>query len=261
MPLVQVKPRLLHSQKSLCEVVQLPKKKVDNLQGFRIELQESERDLVKNWMLAKTATNTLAALAPIAAPIAGALAAWWVAQWTAGEFKEYLDERVRNVQALYAEGAPEQYNLFTAELTKYNWEQLAGPDQGAGGTNDTSNSLLWLSHQPDDSPGHSFLNWYLGDWRASTRTSPGELEPSTFDPKFDQLRIETMNFITTMGGRSQRNAAIAQGWSPAEAWLEFYTVGRVTNDAIHSMKAAGFAQQAGMAWTFITAPFRDVPDP
>ena len=238
----------------------MPKKKVDNLQGFRIELQQSERDLLTNYAMGKTITNGVAAVAPVLGAMAGPLVAWWVAQWTAGEFKEFLDERVENVRALYAEGAPEQYNMFTTELSKYSWVQLWGDEHTEDWNVDSTNNLLSLTNENNET-GLNFWTWYTGTWRAATMTDPGDLTPNTFDPKFDELRKKTMDFLKTFGGLTQRNTAQRQGMTPAQAWLEFYPMGQVQNDAIYSMKTAGFLQQSGMLWTFITSPFRTVPDP
>lgn len=210
--------------------------------------------------MGKTITNGVAAVAPVLSAMAGPLVAWWVAQWTAGEYKEFLDERVRNVRALYAEGAPEVYNMFTAELSKYSWTQLWGDEHTEGWNVDTTNNLLSLTHENNET-GLNFWTWYTGTWRAETMTDPGDLTPNTFDPKYDELRKKTMDFLKTFGGQTQRNTAQRQGMTPAQAWLEFYPMGEVQNDAIYSMKAAGILQQSGMLWTFITSPFRTVPDP
>jgi hypothetical protein len=242
----------------------MPKKKVDNLQGFRIELQQSERDLLTNYAMGKTITNGVAAVAPVLSAMAGPLVAWWVAQWTAGEFKEFLDERVENVRALYAEGAPEQYNMFTTELSKYSWAQLWGDENTEDWNTNTSNSITSLiggsTADPKNARGYAFWLWYTGDWRDGTM-NPASSGGVAFDPKFDELRTKTLAFLETFGGQTQRNTAQRHGMTPAQAWLEFYPMGEVQNDAIYRMKTAGLLQQSGMLWTFITSPFRTVPDP
>jgi len=82
----------------------MPKAKADQVVVHRIELQETERDTVKLYLLGRTITNGVNSVGNALnglGPIMGAVVAWWIAQFTVEEFKAWIDENIGSIRSAH----------------------------------------------------------------------------------------------------------------------------------------------------------------
>ena len=110
----------------------MPKAKADSVVTHRIELQEKERQMIENYMLINGGIRGVQAvgsvLAPIGAAVAGPLAAWWIAQWSIDEYKEWLDNRVDQARDVYAAPAQNVYQDLVGIFQNVNWDLFENDD-------------------------------------------------------------------------------------------------------------------------------------
>lgn len=218
----------------------MPKRKPDTVISHRIELQETERDLLRAYVVGNTAGSVLngvgAMIAPLA-PVFGAAATVWLTLYTADEIKEFLDEGViPSVRSELADDQVRQYQEFTAYLQGKSWDDFRG--QAIGPTATEINALSLKFHEE-----HPAL--YTSNQAASR-------------PLRDRMSAFLINFNgTSETGEINIQQAITQSWSPAEAWSNFYPIEEAINDAIHTRggiaNTADFVMQLfGKGWLWDT---------
>lgn len=193
----------------------MPKRKPDTVVSHRIELQETERDLLRAYVVGNTAGNVLngvgAMIAPLA-PVFGAAATAWLALYTADEIKEFLDEEViPSVRSEYADSLIVLYREFTAYLGGKNWSDFSTQEAAV---------VTWGQIQAIQE-------------EFSTREETITLIGTTSKPiNPTELNKRITLFMATFNPLRGVDRAIENGWSPAEAWSNFYPIEEAINDYI-----------------------------
>ena len=206
----------------------MPKRPIDKgcQNGLRIELQESERDMLRAFLVGKTVTNAASAVAPVAAAVATPLIAWGVAQFTAQEFKDFLNDRVGGVRETYVGTSQTAYDQVTATFQIETWA--------------TWNSETGLNRMRENiaTIQESIENPYWRQWR---------------EILFQRAEMFIAQFTNNPAGIAE---AERQGMNPAGAWVNFYPQSEFENDVIYTRKTGGVANWGILAIDFITSPFR-----
>lgn len=105
-----------------------PKMPASSVQGVRVELQQSEREMLEGHVLAASVSNVLGGIGAVLAPFSGAITAF-VAAYLAGEIAEeakeaidkYLNKQVGRVREGISQTYEQQYSAFTAFLYTQSW--------------------------------------------------------------------------------------------------------------------------------------------
>lgn len=90
----------------------------------RIELQESERDTLKLFLMGKTVTNGLNGAGTLLnglSPIIAAIVAWWVAQFTFEEFKQWIDDNIGAIRSAHFPHVAEAWDYIDNGLASLSW--------------------------------------------------------------------------------------------------------------------------------------------
>lgn len=206
----------------------MPKAKADSVVTHRIELQETERALLEGFVIGKTVSNLLTPIATVLAAAAGPLAAWYLAQWTADEFKEFLDNQVENVRDVYAEPAVQKYNELLAVFQMYSW--------GAFSLEVNYNAMVAASREVLDVENPVWEGWLK---------------------HLENARVRFLNNFVNINGQNQTNIdeAMQQGWTVADAFVNFYPADELTNDIIHARKTGGVMSLLVTMVDFFRSPF------
>ena len=206
----------------------MPKAKADSVVTHRIELQETERALLEGFVIGKTVTNLLTPIATVLAAAAGPLAAWYLAQWTADEFKEFLDNQVEGVRDVYAEPAVQKYNELLAVFQMYSW--------GSFSVEANYNAMVSASREVLDVENPVWEGWLQ---------------------HLENARVRFLNNFVNINGQNQANIdeAMQQGWTVADAFVNFYPADELTNDIIHARKTGGVMSLLVTMVDFFRSPF------
>ena len=175
--------------------------------SHRIELQETERDVLKTYLAVNSATNAVRAVGTLIAPFTGLLAAAgaaYLAAYTVEEISENADAAISQTQQYYARNATEKYQEFTAILQTKTWDDFKPEPANV----DRVRELVTQIRDFIDSISHL--------------------------PTAKQLSRQIAAFGSNFIGREQAiDSAIQQGWTPSEAWSNFYGIQEVVNDAVY----------------------------
>ena len=206
----------------------MPKAKADSVVTHRIELQETERALLEGFVIGKTVSNLLTPIATVLAAAAGPLAAWYLAQWTADEFKEFLDHQVESVRDVYAEPAVQKYNELLSTFQRYSW--------GAFSLEVNYNAMAAASREVLDVANPVWEGWLQ---------------------HLENARVRFLNNFVNINGQNQANIdeALQQGWTIADAFVNFYPADELTNDIIHARKTGGVMSLLVTMVDFFRSPF------
>jgi hypothetical protein len=206
----------------------MPKAKADSVVTHRIELQETERALLEGFVIGKTVNNVLAPVATVLAAAAGPLVAWYLAQWTADEFKEFLDNQVESVRDVYAEPAVQKYNELLAVFQMYSW--------GSFSVEANFNAMSAASREVLDVENPVWQGWLTN---------------------LENMRVRFLNNFVNLNGQNQQNIdeAMQQGWTVADAFVEFYPATELTNDIIYERKTGGVLSLLVTMVDFFRSPF------
>tara|TARA_R100001594_G_scaffold120057_1_gene155582 strand:+ start:486 stop:1130 length:645 start_codon:yes stop_codon:yes gene_type:complete len=197
----------------------LPKKPVKETIGLRIELQQTERDALETLVMGNTAGEVLKGLGAALLPFQHALSAvvvWYLAQYTWDEIKQQLDVQVAKTRGEYSEEVQQIYNQFVAMLNTKGWADF--PLENAEGdvrpeTVENFKEFVSEIHEKVDvwasGPG--------GRW---------------MKPLLDKIQ----GFIKNFSSPVAVNNAKTNGWTPAEAWANFYPIAEMQNDVIFTRK-------------------------
>lgn len=218
----------------------MPKRKPDTCVSHRIELQETERDLLRAYVIGNTAGNVLngvgAMIAPLA-PVFGAAATVWLALYSAEEIKDFLDEGViPSVRSELADDQVRQYQEFTAYLQGKTWDDFRRTDFLTTWEEIHALQLKFHTEHP-------------AAWTSNQAASR---------PLRDRMMSFGINFNGSGStGEANIEQSIQQGWSPAEAWSNFYPIEEAINDAIYTRgpiaNTADFLMQlVGKGWLWDT---------
>lgn len=198
----------------------------------RVELQEKERQMLENFMLINGGVRAIgavgSAVGPALAAVAGPLAAWYVAQWTIDDYKEWLDTRVESTRNVYANPAINVYNDLVAVFQNVSWETFENLD------------LYMMLEDAVESELGQYENPYWDEWIRELKT---------------RARLFMVNF-NGPDGASRRRIAINQNLTPASAWQAWYPQDEMVNDIIYARKTGGFISNATLIFDFLTSPFR-----
>ena len=223
----------------------MPKRKPDTVVSHRIELQETERDLLRVYVAGNTAGRVLngvgAMIAPLA-PVFGAAATAWLALYSATEIKDFLDEGViSSVRSEFADDQVRQYQEFSAYLQGRVWDDFRGTDF----------LTTWEEIHELQSKFHTEHPAAYTANQAASR------------PLRDRMMSFAINFngsgsgSGSSSGETNIQLAITQGWGPAEAWSNYYPIEEAINDAIYTRgpiaNSADFVMQIfGKGWLWDT---------
>ena len=210
----------------------MPKAKPDQVVVHRVELQEKEREMLENYILINGGFRAIGAVGSVVGPalaaVATPLVAWYIAQWTIDDYKEWLDERVEGVRNVYANPAINVYNDLTAVFQAVTWNSFEEQD------------LYFLLQDAVESELNQYENPYWDEWIKELKT---------------RARLFMVNFAGPEG-EGRRIIASGQNMTPASAWNEWYPQDEMVNDIIYARKTGGFVSNATLIVDFLTSPFR-----
>ena len=188
----------------------MPKAKPDRVVSHRIELQETEREVLKTYLTVNAATNGVRAVGALLTPftgLLGAAAAAYLALYTAEEIadamKSAADRAVTDTQAYYARYVVDKYQEFSALMQTKTWDDF--------------------SPEKFQTKGKDMVKEVQDFGREMAQTSDSAVH----------LGRQISTFITNFLGQTQQiDSAQEQGWTPSEAWANYYPIEEAINDAV-----------------------------
>lgn len=167
-------------------------------------------------------------LGPVMAAVAGPLAAWYVAQWTIDDYKDFLDNRVDQARDVYAAPAQNVYQDLVGIFQNVNWDLFENSD------------LVFILQDEVESSLNQYENPYWDKWISELKT---------------RARLFISNFVGTEGA-GRRRIAQDQNWTVAVAWQEWYPEDEMVNDIIYLRRTGGAISVLTTFVDFISSPFR-----
>lgn len=104
----------------------MPKAKPDQVVVHRIELQETERDTLKLYLMGRTVTSGLQGVGTLfngLSPIVAAVVGWWIAQFTIDEFKNWIDENISGIRSAHYPHVAEAWEYLHNGMGSLSWAE------------------------------------------------------------------------------------------------------------------------------------------
>ena len=213
----------------------MPKAKADQVVTHRIELQETERATLEAFLIGKTLTNAMSAIAVGAAPLLAAAGAWYLANFTVEEIQEAIASITEAPYDFYASEGLEVYAAYVAVFRLYGWDDFeteAGRAQVRQSVTEVFESNL----------------------------PPVPLSPISAPSRARRVSALTIvynraiSFVNQFSNAASLEAARNQTSSVAQMFVEFYPEEEARNDLYYqrTRRVGGFVTLARELWGKLT---------